>query len=64
MSRDETMTISKPVLPARRRFLQVLAGTAGALIVGVRLAEAGDAPVPVSGSRAPISTLPSASMRT
>ncbi|MEV8521995.1 molybdopterin cofactor-binding domain-containing protein [Dyella marensis] len=41
MSRKNT-----PALPQRRRFLQVLAGTAGALIVGVRYAEAGDAPVP------------------
>ena len=30
----------------RRRFLQVLAGTAGALIVGLRVAEAADAPLP------------------
>ncbi|MHA6205391.1 molybdopterin cofactor-binding domain-containing protein [Dyella soli] len=31
---------------SRRRFLQVLAGTAGALVVGIRLADATDAPVP------------------
>ena len=31
---------------SRRRFLQVLAGRAGALVVGVRLAEAADAPLP------------------
>ncbi|SFR88352.1 isoquinoline 1-oxidoreductase, beta subunit [Dyella sp. OK004] len=36
----------QPALPARRRFLQVLAGTAGALIVGIRLAEAGEPSVP------------------
>ena len=30
----------------RRRFLQVLAGTAGALVVGIRLADAADAPLP------------------
>lgn len=32
--------------PARRRFLQVLAGATGALIVGIPLAEAGQPPVP------------------
>ena len=31
---------------SRRRFLQVLAGTAGALVVGIRMAEAADAPLP------------------
>lgn len=31
---------------SRRRFLQVLAGTAGALVVGIRFAEAADVPVP------------------
>ncbi|MBQ4855199.1 xanthine dehydrogenase family protein molybdopterin-binding subunit [Rhodanobacter sp. B2A1Ga4] len=31
---------------SRRRFLQVLAGGAGALVVGIRLAEAADAPLP------------------
>ena len=31
---------------SRRRFLQVLAGTAGALVVGIRLADATDVPVP------------------
>ncbi|MBT2145423.1 MULTISPECIES: molybdopterin cofactor-binding domain-containing protein [unclassified Rhodanobacter] len=31
---------------SRRRFLQVLAGTAGALIVGIRVADAADAPLP------------------
>ena len=30
----------------RRRFLQVMAGTAGALMVGIRLAHAADAPLP------------------
>ena len=30
----------------RRRFLQVLAGTAGALVVGIRVADAADAPLP------------------
>jgi len=39
-SKDNMMQLS------RRRFLQVLAGTAGALVVGIRLAEAADAPVP------------------
>jgi len=33
---------------SRRRFLQVLAGGAGALLVGIRMAEAADAPVPLS----------------
>ena len=37
---DNTMQLS------RRRFLQVLAGTAGALVVGIRLADAADLPVP------------------
>jgi isoquinoline 1-oxidoreductase beta subunit len=41
--RDDART---PLQPSRRRFLQVMAGTAGALIVGVRLAEAGEPPVP------------------
>ena len=41
--RDATLT---PALHSRRRFLQVMAGTAGALIVGVRIAEAGEPPVP------------------
>ncbi|WNL47123.1 molybdopterin cofactor-binding domain-containing protein [Dyella sp. BiH032] len=45
MSRRDD-TAPTPALPARRRFLQVMAGTAGALIVGVRLAEAGEPPVP------------------
>lgn len=31
---------------SRRRFLQVIAGTAGALVVGIRLADAADAPLP------------------
>ena len=31
---------------SRRRFLQVLAGTAGALVVGIRVADAADAPLP------------------
>ena len=31
---------------SRRRFLQVLAGSAGALIVGIRVADAADAPLP------------------
>lgn len=31
---------------SRRRFLQVLAGTAGALVIGIPLVEAADAPVP------------------
>ena len=43
--RDEHRT---PALPARRRFLQVMAGAAGALIVGVRIAEAGEPPVPAA----------------
>ncbi|WP_199097544.1 molybdopterin cofactor-binding domain-containing protein [Dyella sp. ASV21] len=33
---------------SRRRFLQVLAGTAGALIIGIPFAEAVDAPVPAA----------------
>ncbi|MFC5582318.1 xanthine dehydrogenase family protein molybdopterin-binding subunit [Rhodanobacter terrae] len=33
---------------SRRRFLQVLAGTAGALVVGIRMAEAADAPLPLA----------------
>lgn len=35
-----------PAQPSRRRFLQVLAGTAGALVVGIRFAQAADVPVP------------------
>ena len=35
-----------PARPSRRRFLQVLAGTAGALVVGIRFADAADVPVP------------------
>ena len=31
---------------SRRRFLQVLAGSAGALVVGIRIADAADAPLP------------------
>ncbi|HZY34903.1 MAG TPA: xanthine dehydrogenase family protein molybdopterin-binding subunit, partial [Rhodanobacter sp.] len=31
---------------SRRRFLQVLAGSAGALVVGIRFADAADAPLP------------------
>ncbi|TPG07458.1 xanthine dehydrogenase family protein molybdopterin-binding subunit [Rhodanobacter glycinis] len=31
---------------SRRRFLQVMAGTAGALVVGIRMADAADAPLP------------------
>ncbi len=41
-SNDKTIQLS------RRRFLQVLAGTAGALIVGIPLVDATDAPVPAS----------------
>jgi isoquinoline 1-oxidoreductase beta subunit len=33
---------------SRRRFLQVMAGTAGALVVGIRLADATDAPLPLA----------------
>lgn len=44
--RRDDLTPVQPALPARRRFLQVLAGTAGALIVGIRMAEAGEPPVP------------------
>ncbi len=33
---------------SRRRFLQVLAGTAGALVVGIRTANAADAPLPAA----------------
>ncbi|MGC1547060.1 MAG: molybdopterin cofactor-binding domain-containing protein [Rhodanobacter sp.] len=40
--------MSDTVQFSRRRFLQVLAGTAGALIIGIRFAEAADAPVPPS----------------
>ncbi len=36
----------KQIRLSRRRFLQVLAGTAGALVVGIRMAEAADAPLP------------------
>jgi isoquinoline 1-oxidoreductase subunit beta len=39
--------MSGTVRLSRRRFLQVIAGTAGALIVGVRTAQAADAPVPL-----------------
>ncbi|TAL74041.1 MAG: xanthine dehydrogenase family protein molybdopterin-binding subunit [Rhodanobacter sp.] len=31
---------------SRRRFLQIIAGTAGALVVGVRMADAGEPPLP------------------
>ncbi|BFI95188.1 MAG: xanthine dehydrogenase family protein molybdopterin-binding subunit [Rhodanobacter sp.] len=37
---------AKGIRLSRRRFLQILAGAAGALVVGVRVAEAGDAPLP------------------
>ncbi len=33
---------------SRRRFLQVLAGSAGALVVGIRVADAADAPLPLA----------------
>ncbi|MGY3040264.1 isoquinoline 1-oxidoreductase beta subunit [Rhodanobacter sp. TND4EL1] len=33
---------------SRRRFLQVIAGTAGSLLVGIRVAEAADAPLPLA----------------
>ncbi|HWX65358.1 MAG TPA: molybdopterin cofactor-binding domain-containing protein [Rhodanobacter sp.] len=33
---------------SRRRFLQVLAGTAGALVVGIRMADATDVPLPLA----------------
>ena len=33
---------------SRRRFLQVMAGTAGALVVGIRMADAADAPLPLA----------------
>jgi isoquinoline 1-oxidoreductase beta subunit len=39
------MSVDKLQL-SRRRFLQVLAGTAGALVVGIRVADAADAPLP------------------
>jgi isoquinoline 1-oxidoreductase beta subunit len=39
--------MSGEVRLSRRRFLQVIAGTAGALIVGIRAASAADAPVPL-----------------
>ncbi|GLQ47029.1 isoquinoline 1-oxidoreductase subunit beta [Dyella lipolytica] len=39
--------MSGTVRLSRRRFLQVMAGTAGALIVGVRMARGADAPVPL-----------------
>ncbi|WP_243039175.1 xanthine dehydrogenase family protein molybdopterin-binding subunit [Dyella sedimenti] len=42
MDRDDAMR------PSRRRFLQVLAGTAGALVVGIPFADAVDAPVPAA----------------
>jgi isoquinoline 1-oxidoreductase beta subunit len=32
---------------SRRRFLQILAGSAGALVVGIRVADAADAPLPL-----------------
>jgi len=39
--------VSGDVRLSRRRFLQVLASATGALIVGVRMADAADAPVPM-----------------
>ncbi|MFC5435974.1 molybdopterin cofactor-binding domain-containing protein [Rhodanobacter umsongensis] len=33
---------------SRRRFLQVIAGTAGALVIGIRMADAADAPLPAA----------------
>lgn len=38
--------MSQGIRLSRRRFLQVLAGTAGSLLVGIRFAEAADAPLP------------------
>lgn len=38
--------LPKGIRLSRRRFLQVLAGTAGALVVGIRVADASDAPLP------------------
>jgi isoquinoline 1-oxidoreductase beta subunit len=40
------LRITSSIRLSRRRFLQVLAGSAGALIVGVRMADAADAPMP------------------
>ena len=38
--------MSNSIPLSRRRFLQVIAGTAGSLLVGIRFAEAADAPLP------------------
>lgn len=37
---------SNSIRLSRRRFLQVIAGTAGALVVGIRMADAADVPLP------------------
>jgi len=47
MSNDRT-TVHNQIRLSRRRFLQVLAGTAGALVVGIRMADAADAPLPLA----------------
>jgi isoquinoline 1-oxidoreductase beta subunit len=47
MSNDRTTPDgSNSIRLSRRRFLQVIAGTAGALVVGIRMADAADAPLP------------------
>ncbi len=46
MSNDPTTP--NQIRLSRRRFLQVLAGTAGALVVGIRMADAADAPLPLA----------------
>ncbi|HEY8681625.1 MAG TPA: twin-arginine translocation signal domain-containing protein, partial [Rhodanobacter sp.] len=38
--------MSDRIALSRRRFLQVLAGGAGVLMVGIRMADAADAPLP------------------
>jgi isoquinoline 1-oxidoreductase beta subunit len=51
MSNDRTTpdgSRSNSIRLSRRRFLQVLAGTAGALVVGIRMADAADAPLPLA----------------
>lgn len=40
------MSTNHGIRLSRRRFLQIIAGTAGALVVGIRLAKAGEPPLP------------------
>ncbi|MFC5526725.1 molybdopterin cofactor-binding domain-containing protein [Rhodanobacter ginsengisoli] len=48
MSQPRDRQPTNQIRLSRRRFLQVLAGTAGALVVGIRMADAADAPLPAA----------------